>query len=247
MRVNEHARRHRPAVCAAAARRRLGRAVLSGADPLSADRPCADRRRASSRRRWDSGRSSCGRTSTRRSASPFYYFAPLPRVRSQSDRLQVLAGGYPIGAMRELVRQLVGRARRRHRRHAGALPQDVRDATTRRPRRSSSPAAGSHRAPGLRFGVGFAHGAYRDAGRRGLLQHARRPLPDANATVFTVEGEYAFRYTRLTGEWVRDRFESTDVAGGHARLLPPGRADADAADLRGVARHARLDAGADRS
>ena len=31
--------------------------------------------------------------------SPFYYFGPLPRFDSQTDRVQVLAGGYPIGAI----------------------------------------------------------------------------------------------------------------------------------------------------
>ena len=31
---------------------------------------------------------------------------------------------------------------------------------------------------------------------------------DADATVFNLEAEYAFAYTRLSGEWVRDSFEN---------------------------------------
>ena len=32
-------------------------------------------------------------------ASPFYYFGPIPRFDSQQDRMQVLSGGYPLGAI----------------------------------------------------------------------------------------------------------------------------------------------------
>jgi hypothetical protein len=41
-------------------------------------------------------------------------------------------------------------------------------------------------------------------------------LPDAQALVFNVEAEYAFRYTKISGEWVRDRFE-TDTEPAVAR------------------------------
>src|SRR5204863_654966 len=34
------------------------------------------------------------------------------------------------------------------------------------------------------------------------------PLPDANASVVNVEGEYAIGYTRVTGEFIVDRFET---------------------------------------
>ena len=54
----------------------------------------------------------------------------------------------------------------------------------------------------------MAHGAYRDQDDTDYYDTSY-PLPDADATVFTVEGEFAVRYTRITGEWVRDRFEST--------------------------------------
>jgi hypothetical protein len=32
-----------------------------------------------------------------------------------------------------------------------------------------------------------------------------------DASVFTIEGEYAFRFTRVSGEWVRDRFETENA------------------------------------
>jgi len=140
-------------------------------------------------------------------ASPFYYFGPLPRFDPQADRVQVLAGGYPIGAIVS----------------SSGSWWDVRggvtDSTPARYRKvfaSNNPApaaqliagAGVTPRPGLRFGIGLAHGAYREGDDLDYYNNPA-PLPDADATVFNVEGEFAVRYTRITGEWVRDRFEST--------------------------------------
>jgi hypothetical protein len=58
--------------------------------------------------------------------------------------------------------------------------------------------------PGLRFGAGFAHGAYRE--RRTIASGGA--MPAASATVFNLEGEYAIGYTRVAGEWIVDRFET---------------------------------------
>jgi hypothetical protein len=139
-------------------------------------------------------------------ASVFYYFSPLPSFDPQADRVQTLSGGYPIGVILS----------------SSGSWWDVRggvtDGTPARYRKvfaQNNPAAapqliaggGITPLPGLRFGVGLAHGAYRNAEDDYYV--GSTPLPDANATVFNVEGEYAFGYTRLTGEWVRDRFEST--------------------------------------
>ncbi len=139
--------------------------------------------------------------------SPFYYFAPLPRFDPQNDRLQVLSGGYPLGAMVS----------------SSGTWWDVRggvtDGTPARYRKvfaTNNPApaiqliagGGVTPRPGLRLGVGFAHGAYREADDEDYY-NTPTALPDADATVFTVEGEFAVRYTRITGEWVRDRFEGT--------------------------------------
>ena len=140
-------------------------------------------------------------------SSTFYYFAPLPLFDSQRDGLQLLAGGYPIGAM-------LSTSGSRWDARVGVI-----DSTPARYRKvfaedTPSPDAqfvaggGVTPRPGLRFGVGFAHGGYRQSDDSDYYGGNAAPLPDANATVFNVEGEYAFRYTRLTGEWVRDRFES---------------------------------------
>ena len=135
----------------------------------------------------------------------FYYFGTLPRFDSQTDRMQLLAGGYPLGVMLST---------------SGGL-WDARvgviDGTPARYRKvfaenNPSPAAqfvaggGITPRPGFRIGAGFAHGEYRDA--EDLDYYSTPPLPDATATVFNLEGEYAFGYTRITGEWVRDRFET---------------------------------------
>jgi hypothetical protein len=139
--------------------------------------------------------------------SPFYYFGPLPRFDPQNDRLQVLSGGYPLGAIVS----------------SSGTWWDARggitDGTPARYRKvfaSNNPApavqliagAGVTPRPGFRLGVGFAHGAYREADDEDYY-NTPTALPDADATVFTVEGEFAVRYTRITGEWVRDRFDST--------------------------------------
>jgi hypothetical protein len=139
--------------------------------------------------------------------SPFYYFGPLPRFDPQADRVQVLAGGYPIGAIVS----------------SSGSWWDVRGGVTdgtpakyRKVFASNNPTpaaqliagAGVTPRPGLRLGIGLAHGAYRE-GDDADYYNTPTALPDADATVFTVEGEFAVRYTRITGEWVHDRFEST--------------------------------------
>ena len=176
--------------------------------------------------------------------SPFYYFGPVPRFDPQADRLQVLSGGYPLGA-------IVSSSGSWWDARGGVV--DGTPARYRNVIASNNPSpapqlvagGGVTPRPGFRLGVGVAHGAYRDQDDTDYYDTSY-PLPDADATVFTVEGEFAVRYTRLTGEWVRDRFEKHDHAGDYPRLLSSGRADADAAAFRGVARYSRVDAGADR-
>ena len=140
--------------------------------------------------------------------SPFYYFATLPLFDRQSDRVQVLAGGYPIGAIASV---------------SGSwwdARGGVIDGTPARYRKifqvdGPSPAAqfvaggGITPRTGLRFGAGFAHGAYRRASDEDYYGITEPYLAGANATVFNLEGEYQVGYTRLSGEWVRDRFESS--------------------------------------
>lgn len=148
--------------------------------------------------------------------SPFYYFAPLPVFDQYSSGVQILSGGYPIGAMLNV----------------SGTWWDVRggvtDGTPARYRKifansGPSPAAqlvlggGVTPIPGLRLGAGMATGKYRrsiDAEYYGAPYAGS--VSDASAMVLTLEAEYAFDYTRVSGEWVRDRFE-TDGAPAIAR------------------------------
>lgn len=149
----------------------------------------------------------------------FYYFAPLPSFDGYQDQVQLLSGGYPIGA-------IVSTSGERWDARAG-----VTDGTPARYRKifaREGPSAmaqfvaggGVTPYPGLRVGAGFAYGGYRRA--EDLLDDPEYyggdwgeggSFHDESATVFNVEAEYAFHHTRLSGEWVRDAFESEQ---GHA-------------------------------
>ena len=131
-------------------------------------------------------------------APVFYYVAPLPRFESTFDRLNVISAGYPLGA-------IVSTSGARWDLRGGVI-----DATPARPRApghaGQAPAmaqailgGGVSPVGGVRVGAGFAHGGY----RRSSATVAR-----GTATVFNVEAEYAFNQTRLSAEWVRDRFHA---------------------------------------
>lgn len=127
----------------------------------------------------------------------FYYVAPLPRFEASFDRLNGMSAGYPLGAM-------VSTSGTHWDVRGGVI--DGTPARQRAPGKSDQPPAmtqaviggGVSPIAGLRFGAGFAHGGYR---------RATATAPDASATVFNLEGEYAFNQTRLSGEWVHDRFD----------------------------------------
>lgn len=157
-------------------------------------------------------------------AAPFYYFVPLPPFDGNFDRVTIMSGGYPLGAIVTT---------------SGThwdLRTGVTDATPARARSvfssEKAPAAaqfvlggGVTPTTGLRFGAGLAVGHYRvDAVAQknmaipadpyasqpadsGFIPRGT-PLPDELATVFNVEGEYAIGYTRVSGEFVVDRFET---------------------------------------
>jgi hypothetical protein len=76
---------------------------------------------------------------------------------------------------------------------------------------------------GLRIGASVTHGGWQSAGSRGASgydvaeedeaehdeanEYASTPAPDqarCAATVVTIESQYAFRFTSISGEWVRD-------------------------------------------
>ena len=167
--------------------------------------------------------------------APFYYFVPLPSFDGRPDRLTLLSGGYPLGAIVS----------------ASGSRWDVRggvtDATPARPSNVFSASRSAARqivggggitpVPGLRAGVGFSQGRYRAPSSTAPV--APIPAADgtvfdeetgyaagfadgaasstgaggaaaaADVTVFNVEGEYAFGYTRIAGEWIVSRFETS--------------------------------------
>jgi hypothetical protein len=135
---------------------------------------------------------------------PTYYFSPLPSFDGRFDRVQLLSGGYPLGAIASVSGS-----------HWDARA-GVTDGTPARnrkmmstPRPTAEPqfVAGGGVTPiaGLRLGAGFAHGIYREKTNTGA---ALPQLQDACATVFNLEGEYAVGYTRVAGEWIIDSFET---------------------------------------
>ena len=157
-------------------------------------------------------------------SAPFYYFVPLPAFDGNFDRVTLMSGGYPLGAIVS----------------ASGLHWDVRggvtDATPTRARSVFSSSKGPSAAQfvvgggitpvaGLRFGGAFATGRYRldmlsqrtmvipdgsygaQFATNGVVAKGTT-LPDASVKVYNVEGEYAIGYTRVTGELVVDRFET---------------------------------------
>ena len=138
--------------------------------------------------------------------SPSYYFSPLPSFDGKFDRVQLLSGGYPLGAMASVSGQ---------RWDARAGVTDGTPARNRKMMSSNRPPAepqlvmggGVTPVAGLRLGAGYAHGIYREP----TVASASAPLPQTeakSATVFNLEGEYAIGYTRIAGEWILDHFET---------------------------------------
>lgn len=156
--------------------------------------------------------------------SPFYYFVPMPAADGNFDRVTLMSGGYPLGA--------IVSASGTH----WDLRGGVTDATPTRARSvfssSKGPSAtqavlggGFIPTAGLRLGGAIAVGRYRidavsqramvipvnsygaDYAINGVVAKGTI-LPDASASVYNVEGEYAIGYTRVSGELVVDRFET---------------------------------------
>ena len=129
------------------------------------------------------------------------YYLPLPRSDAALPRTFLIAGTYPLGAQVTLSgRRWDARlavvdsspARGRPFLDAGAQP------------RMANAVAGFGVTPrvGLRFGAALAHGGYVAAGESGSWG------ADRAATLAQIEAEWAFGYTRLAGEWVRNVMET---------------------------------------
>jgi hypothetical protein len=142
---------------------------------------------------------------------PFYYFAPLPRFDEYSNDVQILSGGYPLGAMVSWsgsnwdARAAV----------TDGTPARSRNVFGDGPSAAPQFVGGGGFTPitGLRVGAGLAAGKYRQSSDTDFYETEPGTLTDAEALLFNLEAEYAFRYTRISGEWVRDRFATdTDAA-----------------------------------
>jgi hypothetical protein len=150
---------------------------------------------------------------------PFYYFVPLPRFDTTYDGVQMMSGGYPFGAV-------VSTSGTRWDLRSGVTT--ATPSRTRAEMKSDQPppmpqfvlGGGITPTPGLRIGAGFARGRYRKAHPAPLPAGAGYDSPGANiatppsvaaasATVTNVEAEYAFGHTRLRGEWIWDRFQTS--------------------------------------
>ena len=132
-----------------------------------------------------------------------YYVVPLPRFEASFDALQPLTAGYPLGVV-------VSTSGTRWDLRGGVL-----DSTPARAgvELKDSPyphlpqvivGGGVTLRPGLRVGAGFAHGRYRETAASGV---------PGDATVANIEAEFTVNHTRLSGEWVGDRFDgATGIA-----------------------------------
>ena len=156
--------------------------------------------------------------------APFYYFAPLPAFDGHFDRVRLMSGGYPLGAV-------VSASGPRWDARGGvtddtpARGRSIFSGSKAAPRPQLVAGGGVTPLPGLRFGAGIARGRYRsnavtqetapvpDESYGGeyastAVTYEGTPIPDQTATVFNIEAEYAIGYTRISGEWIVDRFET---------------------------------------
>lgn len=123
-------------------------------------------------------------------------YLPIPRYENGTPSTTLLGAAYPLGAKVTM---------------SGAK-WDARVAVTDSSAIRGRPFFGSNKPPrlanvvfgggvtphiGLRFGAAFATGAYASASE--VLNKTRG---DRHATVAQVEGEWAFRYTRIAGEFL---------------------------------------------
>jgi hypothetical protein len=129
------------------------------------------------------------------------YVSPMPAFDPTAPRVSAIAGTYPLGAQ-----VTVSSARWDAR---GAL---VNSAPTRNyavgrsgsPRQTPTIVGGAGVTPlvGLRLGVSVAHGKYATSDEvTGPVRSSR------SVTIVGAEGEYAFGYTKMSGEFVRSQFE----------------------------------------
>jgi len=129
------------------------------------------------------------------------YFAPLPPFDTNAVRVPAIAGTYPLAGVVTLS------ATHWDARAAIANSSPVRISiagVAANPKATPVFEAGAGVTPvtGLRFGASFAHGAYI---KNSELAPGLAP-GDRELTLTGLEGEYAFRYTKISGEVIHDTF-----------------------------------------
>jgi hypothetical protein len=134
-------------------------------------------------------------------ALPSSLFTPLPPMELRGPRTNLLGVLYPYGA------NVTISASRWDLRGAviDTSPLRVRRIFARaNPPQFLNVVVGGGVTPvvGLRIGASLTHGGWQKAGESPTVTE------DRNATVITIESEYSVRYTKVSGEWVRDRLET---------------------------------------
>lgn len=130
------------------------------------------------------------------------YFIPMPPFDPTVPVQRPVASTYPLGALLMMSADRWD-ARAAIVNSAPTRPYVVGAAT--RPRQTPVVEVGGGVTPavGLRFGAAVAHGRY------ATPREIRIPAPGGRTmTMVSVEGEYAFRYTRINSEIVRTSFET---------------------------------------
>jgi len=143
-------------------------------------------------------------------SQPSSLFTPLPSLESPGPRPNLLGAVYPFGgqitvsgAHWDARAALIDTSPLRRR---GVF-------TDPKPPRFANLVVGGGVTPvvGLRVGASVTHGGWQRAGESPVAPS------DRDATVITVESEFSFAYTNLSGEWVRDTIATssgTRVASG---------------------------------
>jgi hypothetical protein len=143
-------------------------------------------------------------------AQPSSLFLPLPTIEPSAPRANLLGVLYPYGA-----NVTVSAAHW----DARVAIIDTSPLRTRRifaranPPRFANVVVGGGITPivGLRIGASVTHGGWQRAGESAAV------TADRDATVVTVESEFSVRYTKVSGEWVRDIVQTAggdEVASG---------------------------------
>ena len=134
-------------------------------------------------------------------AQPSSLFTPLPPPLLRGPRTNLLGALYPLGVSAT----------------ASTLRWDLRAAVIDSSPLRARDLFGEGNAPrffnqvigggvtpfvGFRVGASLARGGWLNAGESPVV------TADRNATIVTVESEFSYRYTKLLGEWTRDRMDT---------------------------------------